>query len=88
MINHGSEIKLFSGNSNRPLAEKIAAKLNTTLGEMELTHFSDGEIYVRYDESIRGKDVFLIQSTSDPVNTNLMELLIMIDAAKGLRQAE
>ena len=82
MINHGSEIKLFSGNSNRPLAEGIAAKLNTTLGEMELTHFSDGEIYVRYDESIRGRDVFLIQSTSDPVNTNLMELLIMIDAAK------
>lgn len=82
MINHGNEIKIFSGNSNRPLAEAIAARLNTSLGEMEVTHFSDGEIYVRYDESIRGKDVFLIQSTSYPVNTNLMELLIMIDAAK------
>ena len=81
MINHGSEIKIFSGNSNKPLAEAIASKLNTSLGEMEVTHFSDGEIYVRYDESIRGKDVFLIQSTSYPVNTNLMELLIMIDAA-------
>ena len=82
MINHGSEIKIFSGNSNRPLAEAIAAKLNTSLGEMEITHFSDGEIYVRYDESIRGKDVFLIQSTSAPVNNNFMELLIMIDAAR------
>lgn len=82
MINHGNEIKIFSGNSNRPLAEKIAAQLNTALGELEVTHFSDGEIYVRYDETVRGKDVFLIQSTSYPVNTNLMELLIMIDAAK------
>ena len=82
MINHGSEIKIFSGNSNKPLANAIASKLNTSLGEIEITHFSDGEIYVRYDESIRGKDVFLIQSTSDPVNNNLMELLIMIDAAR------
>ena len=82
MINHGNEIKIFSGNSNKPLAEKIAAKLNTTLGEMEVTHFSDGEIYVRFNETIRGMDVFLIQSTSYPVNVNLMELLIMIDAAK------
>ncbi len=82
MISHGNEIKIFSGNSNKPLAEKIAAKLNTTLGEMEVTHFSDGEIYVRFNETIRGMDVFLVQSTSTPVNTNLMELLIMIDAAK------
>ena len=82
MINHGNEIKIFTGNSNRPLAEAIAAKLDTSLGQMEVTHFSDGEIYVRFDESIRGKDVFLIQSTSYPVNANLMELLIMIDAAK------
>ncbi|MDE7168462.1 MAG: ribose-phosphate pyrophosphokinase [Clostridia bacterium] len=82
MINHGNEIKIFSGNSNKPLAEKIAAKLNTTLGDMEITHFSDGEIYVRFNEAIRGMDVFLIQSTSYPVNVNLMELFIMIDAAK------
>ena len=82
MINHGNEIKIFTGNANRPLAEAIAAKLDTSLGLMEVTHFSDGEIYVRFDESIRGKDVFLIQSTSYPVNANLMELLIMIDAAK------
>lgn len=82
MINHGNEIKIFSGNANKPLAEKIAAKLNTTLGDMEITHFSDGEIYVRFNEAIRGMDVFLIQSTSNPVNVNLMELFIMIDAAK------
>ena len=82
MINHGSEIKIFSGTSNKPLAEAIASKLNTSLGEIEITHFSDGEIYVRYEESIRGKDVFLIQSTSAPVNDNLMELLVMIDAAR------
>lgn len=82
MINHGNEIKIFTGNSNKPLAEAIAARLSTSIGKMELTHFSDGEIYVCFEESIRGTDVFLVQSTSDPVNTNLMELLIMIDAAK------
>ena len=82
MINHGNEIKIFAGSSNRPLAEAIAAKLNTKLGNMELKHFSDGEIYVRFEETIRGMDVFFIQSTSGPVNDNLMELLIMIDAAK------
>ncbi len=82
MINHGNEIKIFSGNSNKPLAEKIAKQLNTSLGNLEVTHFSDGEIYCRFDESIRGKDVFLVQSTSYPVNANLMELLIMIDAAR------
>ena len=82
MINHGNEIKIFSGNSNRPLAEKIANQLNTSLGEMEIMHFSDGEICVRFEETVRGKDVFLVQSTSNPVNDNLMELLIMIDAAR------
>ncbi len=82
MIDHGNEIQVFSGNSNRPLAEAIAKKLNTTLGPLTIKHFSDGEIYCRYEESIRGKDVFLIQSTSAPTNDNLMELLVMIDAAK------
>ena len=82
MINHGNEIKIFAGSSNIPLAEAIAAKLNTKLGTMELKHFSDGEIYVRFEETIRGMDVFFVQSTSGPVNNNLMELLIMIDAAK------
>ncbi len=82
MITHGNEIKLFSGNSNRELAEAIAKKLNTELGEVEVGTFSDGEISVHIAETVRGRDVFIIQSTSSPVNDNLMELLIMIDAAK------
>ncbi|MBQ8885228.1 MAG: ribose-phosphate pyrophosphokinase [Clostridia bacterium] len=82
MITHGNEIKLFSGNSNRPLAEAIARKLNTELGDIEVATFSDGEINIHIGETVRGRDVFIIQSTSAPVNDNLMELLIMIDAAK------
>ena len=82
MITHGNEIKLFSGNSNRDLAAAIAKKLNTELGEIEVNTFSDGEINVHIAETVRGRDVFIIQSTCSPVNDNLMELLIMIDAAK------
>lgn len=82
MITHGNEIKLFAGNSNRPLAEAIAKRLNTTLGEVEVSKFSDGETSVHIAETVRGRDLFIIQSTSTPVNDNLMELLIMIDAAK------
>ena len=82
MITHGNEIKLFAGNANRPLAEAIAKKLNTTLGEVEVGKFSDGETSVHIVETVRGRDLFIIQPTSDPVNDNLMELLIMIDAAK------
>ncbi|MBD5636555.1 MAG: ribose-phosphate pyrophosphokinase [Clostridia bacterium] len=82
MITHGSEIKLFAGSSNRPLAEAIAKKLNTTLGEVETGKFSDGETSIHLAETVRGRDLFIIQSTSSPVNDNLMELLIMIDAAK------
>lgn len=82
MITHGNEIKLFAGNSNRPLAEAIAKKLNTNLGEVEVSKFSDGETSVHIGETVRGRDLFIIQSTSTPVNDNLMELLIMIDAAK------
>ena len=82
MITHGNEIKLFAGNSNLPLARKIAEKLNTTLGDIEVTKFSDGETSVHIGETVRGRDLFIIQSTSYPVNDNLMELLIMIDAAK------
>ena len=82
MITHGNEIKLFSGNSNRPLAESIARKLNTELGGIEVTSFSDGEINIHIEETVRGRDLFIIQSTCTPVNDNLMELLIMIDAAK------
>ena len=82
MITHGNEIKLFAGNSNRPLAEAIAKKLNTELGGAEVGRFSDGETAVHIDETVRGRDLFIIQSTSAPVNDNLMELLILIDAAR------
>ncbi len=82
MITHGNEIKLFAGNSNRPLAEAIAKKLNTSLADIEVGKFSDGETSVHIAETVRGRDLFIIQSTSSPVNDNLMELLIMIDAAK------
>lgn len=82
MITHGNEIELFAGNSNRPLAEKIAKQLGMKLGDIEVSTFSDGEINVHIGETVRGKDVFIIQSTSAPVNDNLMELLVMIDAAR------
>ncbi len=76
------DLTVFSGTSNQLLAESIASKLKTKLGKIEIKHFADGETYVRFLESIRGKDVYLIQSISKPVNENLMELLIMVDAAK------
>ena len=82
MITHGNEIELFEGNSNKPLAEAIAKELKTVLSGIEVGTFSDGEISVHLCETVRGKDVFLIQSTCAPVNNNLMELLIMIDAAR------
>ncbi len=82
MITHGTEIKLFSGNSNRPLAEAIAKELGMQLSSIDVGRFSDGEINVHLGETVRGRDVFLIQSTCQPVNENLMELLVMIDAAK------
>ncbi len=75
-------LKIFSLNSNRPLAEKIAAAVGVELGKSSVTQFSDGEIQVNIEESIRGSHVYVIQSTSSPVNDNLMELLIMIDALK------
>jgi len=75
-------MKVFSGNANRPLAEKIANYLNLQLGDCEVGRFADGEINVRINETVRGHDIFLIQPTSPPVNENLMELLIMIDAFK------
>ena len=79
---HGKDIKIFSANSNPPLAEKIAEKLDLPLGKSSITTFSDGEINLKIHETVRGSDVFIIQSTSYPVNDNLMELLIMIDALK------
>lgn len=76
------EIKIFALNSNKPLAEKIAKSVGVELGKSDVKRFSDGEIEINIDESVRGKDVYLVQSTSDPVNDNLMELLIMIDALR------
>ncbi|WP_125706874.1 ribose-phosphate diphosphokinase [Companilactobacillus zhongbaensis] len=75
-------LKIFALNSNKPLAEKIAKEVGIPLGKSSVTRFSDGEIQINIEESIRGADVFLIQSTSAPVNDNLMELLIMVDALK------
>jgi len=73
-------MKIFSGTSNRPLAEKIAQYIEMDLGDAEIKRFSDGEIAVKYNENIRGTDVFIIQSTNPP-GDNLLELLLMIDAA-------
>ncbi len=82
MISHGKDLKIFSGSSNRALAENICKELSIPLGNAETGRFSDGENYVSIYETVRGSDVFVIQSTSAPVNDNLMELLIMIDALK------
>jgi len=73
---------IFSGSSNIPLAEKIAQNLGLPLGQVTRTKFKNGEIYVKFDESVRGADVFLVQTCSQPVNDNIMELLIMVDALK------
>ncbi|MBP7766203.1 MAG: ribose-phosphate pyrophosphokinase [Deltaproteobacteria bacterium] len=75
-------IRVFSGNANRVLAQKICDKLGVSLGKANVTTFSDGETRVEIDENVRGMDVFIIQSTCTPVNVTLMELLIMIDAMK------
>jgi ribose-phosphate pyrophosphokinase len=75
-------LMLFSGSSNRPLAEDIASELGVELGEVKLKTFANGELYSRYSDSIRGADVFIVQSGSPPVNDHLVELLIMIQAAK------
>ncbi|MDX6491195.1 MAG: ribose-phosphate pyrophosphokinae, partial [Gaiellaceae bacterium] len=75
-------LMLFSGRSNPELAERIAEKLGVVLGEVELKTFANGETYVRYDDSIRGSDAFIVQSGNPPVNDHLVELLIMIQAAK------
>ncbi|MEX2103851.1 MAG: ribose-phosphate diphosphokinase [Bacilli bacterium] len=76
------KLKVFSCNSNISLAKEIANYIGVPLGDSQVIHFSDGEIQIRLNESVRGSDVFVIQSTSAPVNDNLMELLIMVDALK------
>ena len=82
MIAHGKDIKIFCGNSSKALAAAICKELGTRLGDAEVGKFSDGEIYASLYETVRGSDVFVVQSTNSPVNDNLMELLIMIDALK------
>ena len=82
MISHGKNVKVFCANANRPFAEGVCRKLWLPLGDCTVTTFADGEVSLTINESVRGSDVFLVQSTCKPVNNNLMELLIMIDACK------
>lgn len=82
MTFHGKDIKIFTCNSNIPVAKQIAQSLGIPVGKSEVTHFSDGEIAVSLHESVRGSECFIVQSTCAPVNDNIMELLIMIDAMK------
>jgi ribose-phosphate pyrophosphokinase len=76
------KLKIFTGNANPELAKEIAAYLGIGLGDVQVSYFSDGEIGVTINESVRGADVFVIQPTCPPTNKNVMELLIMIDALK------
>ena len=82
MISHGNGLKVFSGSSNKSLAEAICKEIGIPLGNSEVGRFADGECYASIYETVRGADVFIIQSTCNPVNDNLMELLVMIDAMK------
>ena len=82
MISHGKEIKVFTGNSNPELAQKITKLLFKTLGDCTCSHFADGECSISVHEPVRGADVFIVQSTCKPVNDSLMELLVMIDAMR------
>lgn len=79
---YAKKLKIFTGNANPRLAEEIAEHLGISLGDASVNHFSDGEINVRLNESVRGEDVFLVQPTCPPVNENVMELLIMMDALR------
>ena len=81
-MNNNNQLKVFSGRANIPLAEKITSSLGDSLGRITLANFPDGEISVRIEEDVRGRDIFLVQSTCPPVNDNLMELLVMIDSFK------
>ena len=82
MIAYGENIKIFCGNSNRSFAETVCRELNLDIGDGTVQTFSDGEVSVSLNETVRGADVFLIQSTCKPVNNHLMELLVMIDACR------
>ncbi|HPN83906.1 MAG TPA: ribose-phosphate pyrophosphokinase [Victivallales bacterium] len=82
MLRWGEKISIFSGNANRHLAESIAKEMNIKLGDIDISRFPDGEVFVKFRSNIRGADVFLIQPTCSPPNETIMELLIMLDAAK------
>jgi len=77
-----SKMMVFAGNANPDLARKVADRLYLTLGDANVSKFSDGEITVELNENVRGKDVFVLQSTCAPTNDNLMELLLIIDALR------
>ena len=81
-LNHNAEMRLFAGTGNPELCKGIAACLGLPLGEVKISRFSDGETYVQYKESVRGSDAFIIQPTCPPVDSNLVELLILIDAMR------
>jgi len=82
MTLHDGKVKVFSGSSNQPLAAAMCKELGIELGSIKLSRFKSGEIYVHYEESIRNYDVYLVQSLSYPINEHLVELMVMIDAAK------
>jgi ribose-phosphate pyrophosphokinase len=89
MRNGGSdEIKIFAGNSNAGMAEAVGRHLQISLGKSRVSRFSDGEVWVEIDESVRGLHTFVLQSTSPPANENLMELLVMVDALKRASAGE
>jgi len=75
-------MKIFTGNANKPLAEAVAKSLGMNLGKVQVSHFADGEVNVMVNENVRGKDVYIIQPTTPPVNENLMELLLMISTMR------
>lgn len=87
-IKNADNVRLFSLNSNPKLAEQITQRVGIPLSKASISHFADGEIKITIDESIRGCEVYVIQSVSDPVNTNLMELLIMVDALRRASAAK
>src|SRR4030095_7122301 len=76
------ELKIFTGSAHRELAQRICAYIGVQLGDATVTSFPDGETFVKINENIRGRDVFIVQPTCPPTNQNLMELLIMVDAAR------
>ncbi|MBU3829709.1 MAG: ribose-phosphate pyrophosphokinase [Candidatus Limosilactobacillus merdavium] len=87
-IKDAKNVRLFALNSNEPLAKSVADKIGLPLSKASVSHFADGEIKVTIDESVRGCETYVIQSVSDPVNTNLMELLIMVDALRRASAAK